>query len=151
MRDLHSNIGVVQAITPQVVNSGGGPVASGVLDLIGFNSAEFVVGFGSSGEPLTPMVKFDVTLEHADDDEANPGTVGVYANVDASDVLGAVPTDGVVLTVDSVEKSDRAYRVGYIGYRRFLRVTITPSAGNANGTPVSVQLVKGHPSIAPVP
>jgi hypothetical protein len=153
MRDLHNNIGVVQAIAPQVVSTGGGPVASGddVLDLAGFNAAELIMAFGTAGDTLSPTVKIDVRLEHADEDPASPGTAGPFADVEAGDVLGAIPVDGVVLTVDADAKAGRAHRVGYVGYRRFLRVTVAPSDGNTTGTPVAVMLVTGRPHTAPTP
>ena len=65
----------------------------------------------------------------------------------ASDVTGAgTVTAGVVATVvsDLVPTS-----FGYVGGKRFLRVTLTPT-GLTNGGPVGVLINKGHPRHAPV-
>lgn len=148
MRDLHNNVHAANAIAPQTVTTAGGAIVSGNLDLAGFLSAEFVVAIGASGDTLSSTDKLSVKLEHAPDDDGVPGT---YAAVTGTDVLGAVPdADGVLVTVDDPAEDDRAVRFGYVGSRRFLKVTVTPAGTHTNGTPVAVVLVKGHPLSAPV-
>jgi hypothetical protein len=52
------------------------------------------------------------------------------------------------LTIDGVSEDDEAYRVGYIGTKRYVRVVAI--AANAPGnTPLSVLAVLGHPDLAP--
>lgn len=150
MRDLHNNLAVVHAISAQVVNTGGGAVNSGDLDLRGFESAEFLVNFGANGgDTLNGTNKFTVTLEHSADDGA--GSPAGYAAVGANDVLGVTPdVSGVVLTVDDAAEDAASYRFGYIGGKRFVKLTITPNGTLANGNPVAANLVKGHPDYKPV-
>lgn len=149
MRDLRSNIAAVTAILPQPVTSAGGAVASGNLDLKGFESAEFVVSVGTSGDTLSGTVKLSVKLEHAPDDNGSPGA---YAPVAAANVLGATPdANGVVLVVDDPAEDAVTHRFGYVGSGRFLKLTVTPAGTHTNGTPVSAVLVKGDPLTAPVP
>lgn len=152
MRDLHNNLSAVTAILPQTVTTSGGAVASGddALDLAGFESAELIVAVGASGDTLSGSVKLTVTIEHADEDAGTPDTAGTYAAVATADLLGATSASGVVLTIDDPAEDAVTHRLGYIGGKRFLKVTVTPSAGNTNGTPVAVSLVKGHPASAPV-
>lgn len=148
MRDLHHSIGAVGAILPQTVTSAGGAVASADLDLLGFESAEFVASIGTSGDTLSSTVKLTIKVEHASDDNGSPG---LYTAVAADNVLGATPdASGNALVIDDPAEDATVYRLGYVGSARFLKLTVTPSAGNTNGTPISVVLVKGHPSRAPV-
>jgi hypothetical protein len=148
MRDLHHNIGTVTAILPQTITTAGGAVNSGNLDLLGFESAEFVVSVGTSGDTLSGTNKLSVKIEHAPDDDGSPGT---YAPVAAVNVLGATPdVNGVVLVVDDPAEDAVTHRFGYVGSGRFLKLTVTPAGTHTNGTPVSAVLVKGNPLKAPV-
>jgi hypothetical protein len=148
MQDLNSNVAPVHAIAAQSITQSGGALVSGNLDLAGFNAAQVVVHYGDIDEMgASPQgsAQIAIKLEHADDDGA--GAPGSYANVTSSDVTGVgTVTAGVVANVvsDLVPTS-----VGYVGGKRFLRVTLTPT-GLTNGGPVGVLVNKGHPRHAPV-
>jgi hypothetical protein len=151
MRDLHSNIALVQGIKAQTITTGGGAKNTGDVDLQGFNSAVIAVNFGSSGDTLAAGVKFDVKLEHADDNGA--GAAGTYAAVAAKDVNFASPVvtpdaSGNMILVDAPGEDNSVHKIGYVGNKRFIKCTVTPSSGNTNGTPVSVTIIKGNPAIA---
>ena len=125
MRDLHNNIAHVTAVAPQTI--AGSNLASGDIDLVGFTAAEVVAYLGDidelGGSPLG-AAKLEVKLEHADDD--GTGSPGAYANVGLADVLGPVAvTNGIVASTTG----DNAFlEVGYLGDKRFLRVTLVPTA-----------------------
>lgn len=143
MKDLHSNIKPVSVLNAIVVSATGN---SGDLDLQGFNSAEFLIDVGvDAGAGLDANNKLVFTLTHADDD--GTGSAGSYANVAAKDVLGVTPSSGVVLTVDALDEDDTLYRVGYIGDKRFVKLTWTETG--TVSVPMSVVLVKGHPNDGP--
>ena len=149
IRDLYSNMGLVQAIAAQTVTIGGGAVNSGDLDLRGFDSAMMSINVGASGDTLAAGVKFDIKMEHADDD--GTGSAGAYAAVAAKDVIGVTPDgSGNVILIDDPAEDSQMYGFSYIGHKRFVKITITPSAGNTNGTPFSIDLVKGHAHARPV-
>lgn len=137
MQDLHSNVLPVRAIAPQTITSSA--LVSGNLDLAGFNSAQVVADFGTTeGFSGSPSGSIAIKLEHADDD--GTGSPGTYANVALTDVVGpSSVTSGVVATVTS----ETVTRVGYVGDKRFLRVTFTPT-GLGNGGPCGALLLKGN-------
>ncbi len=146
MRDLHNNVLPVRAVQVQTIS--GSALASGDLDLQGFNAAEILVDFGDidemGGSPLGGA-QIAVKLEHADDD--GTGAAGAYGDVGVADVIGpASVTAGVVATLTD---DTALHRVGYVGGKRFVRVTLTPS-GLSNGGPVGCWLLKGRPLHAPV-
>jgi hypothetical protein len=47
------------------------------------------------------------------------------------------------------ESNTTNYAVGYVGSRRFVRVTLTPS-GLGSGGPVGIVLIQGHAHLTPV-
>lgn len=152
MNELHSNVGVVQGIKPQVVTSGGGAVNTGDVDLRGFGTAEILVDFGTShaSDTLSGTNKYTVAVTHAHESTDTPGSAGDYENVAAADILGATPSSGVCVTVDLDGEDEQVYNLGYIGGRRYLKVTVTPNGTLANGCPIAVTVVKGRPDLAPV-
>ena len=148
MHDLNSNLAPVQALVAQTINQSSGALVSGNVDLAGFNAAQVVVHYGTIDEMgASPQgaAQIAIKLEHAADDGS--GAPGTYANVTAADVTGVGGvTAGVVATVTS----DLApTTIGYVGDKRFIRATLTPT-GLTNGGPAGVIVNKGHPRHAPV-
>ena len=145
MRDLHNNIAHVTAVAPQTIS--GSNIVSGNIDLTGFNAAEVVAHLGDidelGGSPVG-AAKLEVKLEHADDD--GTGSPGAYANVDLADVIGPSSVTGGI--VASTTSDGNFLEVGYLGDKRFLRVTLVPT-GLTNGGPVTAWVTKGSPRHAP--
>lgn len=144
MRDMHNNIDVVHAIAAQTMSTAGGAKNSGNLDLRGFLAAELVVNCGGSGDTLDADNRYDLKVEHADDNGA--GAAGAYAACEAKDILGLTPdSSGVVLSLNSLDLDQQTHRFGYVGGKRFLKITLTPVGTLNNGMPVAVNLIKGRP------
>ncbi len=145
MRDLHNNLAVVRGIAPQTV--AGSPLNTGNIDLRGFNAAEIVVEFGDIDEMGASPVgaaKLDIKIEHADDDGS--GAPGAYADVTLADVIGPASVSAGVVASPTTDAAP--VEVGYIGDKRFIRVTLTPT-GLVNGGPIACMIVKGHARHAP--
>ena len=147
MRDLHNNVAPVQALPARTINQGTGALITGAVDLKGFAGAQVVVHYGDIDEMGASPVggaQIAVKLEHADDDGS--GSPGAFANVTAADVTGVA---GVAAGVVANATSDATpTSLGYVGDKRYLRVTLTPT-GLTNGGPVGVIVNKGHPRHAP--
>ncbi len=145
MRDLHNNIAAAVAVNPQTIS--GSNIVSGDIDLAGFNAAEVIAHLGDidelGGSPVG-AAKLEVKLEHADDD--GTGAPGAYANVALADVIGPSSVTGGV--VASTTGDNAALEAGYVGDKRFIRVTLVPT-GLTNGGPVSALVVKGAARHAP--
>lgn len=143
MKDLHSKIAPVSILHAVVVS---GTNNSGDIDLAGFNSCEFLIDAGvDAGTGLGASHNLVFTLTHADDNGS--GAAGSYANVAAADVLGVTPSSGVVLTIDSTDEDNTLYRVGYVGGKRFVKLTWTETG--TVSMPMSIILVKGDPLDGP--
>lgn len=109
MRDLYSNIGVVPALVPAVKSAAGeGPV----IDTHGFNRVAFAVTTGAI---------------------AGDGDFGV--KVQESDQSGSGFADAAADHVDSnapaTLTADGAFKLGYRGHKRFVRLALTKAGGTS--------------------
>jgi len=139
MKDLYNHLTLVQAVAP--VNVLDATVPSAVeVDLANFNSAVIEVSCGAKGAGDTGTIT--LTLTHADDD--GTGVAGSYANVATADMLGVTPSSGVILTLASGAVSAAAYKFGYVGGKRFIKLTLAEAGSNATGTIMSLSVIKGH-------
>lgn len=144
MRDIVSNIQLRRAISPQS-SANDTAVVSSIIDRQGFDSLGFLIAIGSIGDA---DATFTVLVEH-----------GSAANLaDAA----AVPDDQLVTqTVGTAPEAaagftfaadDQVRKIGYVGDRRYVRLTITPL--NNSGTPSAAFLaavaILGNPEHAPV-
>ena len=146
MRDLYSNIAVVSMLDP-IVSGNGTAAGALVADLIGFNSAVFVWHVGLEGSTLSGSNYWTMTMEHADDTGA--GVAGTYAAVAAKDVQGVTPATGVVATVNDPAEDNAIYKVGYLGGKRFVKITLAET-GTGPDLPQSLLVIKGDPADGPV-
>jgi len=125
MRDLVSNIGVAQAIAPAVKSAAADGLA---IDLKGFNRVAFVINTGA----IVSDGDFGVKVQESDDGSA-------FTDADASDVQGTVPA---TLAATS------AYKLGYIGSKRYARLGLTKAGGTSIA--LGAVAVLGDPAFAPV-
>lgn len=109
MRDLYSNIAALQALAPAVQTAA---VQGLAIDLKGAGRAAFVVNTGE----IAGAGVFGVTLQ-----ESDTGTGG-WANVATEEMDSNAPT---ALAASSV------YRLGYRGYKRFVRLSLTRASGTS--------------------
>jgi hypothetical protein len=133
MKDMHSNITVLHAITPQAVGTTGASNGklSGILDRKGYESVEFVFSSGASAtvaDTITPVI-----LEAA-------ATGDSFTSVADGDLIGSE----TALTLTAAKSG----RVGYRGSKRYLKIRLY-GVGTATAI-VSAVAVAGHPHQAPV-
>jgi hypothetical protein len=134
MKDLYNHIEFVQAIKPVLVSDNTVPAAA-TVDLAGFNSAVIELSVGlKSADTGTITLK----AEHSD--------ATSFANVAAADIQGVTPAEGVIYTIDadSDDSTSRIVKFGYVGGKRYLKLTIAEVGANANGVILGVTVVKGH-------
>lgn len=127
MIDLHSKLGVVQALAPAVVAA---TATGNPIDLRGFSSALAVITTGA----VVGDGDFTVKLQ-----ESDTTTSGDFTDVAASNLLGSFPA--------SLEATS-TYKVGYKGSKRYIRTVTTKNSGTSIAAAIAV--VRGHASDAPV-
>lgn len=134
MKDLASNIDVKRVISPVSVADNTAQVGQ-IIDRRGFDSVTFLIATGSVADADTT---FTVLLEESDDS----GMSGGNAVADA-DLIGTEALAGFQFDDDN-----ECRKLGYVGSKRYLRLTITP-ANNASAALLAAVAVLGHPSLAP--
>jgi hypothetical protein len=126
MRDLVSNIGIVQSIAPQVLTA---TATSPGIDLLGCNRNAIVINTGA----IVAAGVFAPKLQESDDN-------ATFTDVAATDLLGAFPA---ALAANS------AYKVGYKGFKRYVRPVLTLVSGTSIAA--SALIIKGDVAQRPVP
>lgn len=137
MRDLSSEINPRPVIAPQVATDNT-PMVGTAIDRQGFDSLTFVMQSGTiadSDATVTPLV------EHADDD--GTGVAGAYTAVPDDQLVGTEALAGFVAADDN-----KCRKIGYVGDKRFVRLTATPAANSGN-LPFAAVAILGHASIRP--
>lgn len=140
MKDSYSHLVPIQSVVPVKVLDATVPTPI-EIDLAGFNSALIVISCGAKAAGDTGTI--DVALTHAPDD--GTGVAGAYADVVLADVLGPTTvTTGIIKNLAGGAVAAAVYKVGYIGGKRFIKITVTESGSNATGTMMSIEVIKGH-------
>ncbi len=125
-RDLYSNFAAVQA----VASGSKSDAADGAsVDLQGFYSALFVVNTGT----VTGAGDFTFKLQESDEEATG------FADAAADDVIGEAP---------ATMAATSAYKLGYRGSKRYLRLAITKAGGTS--IQVGAVAILGHANHAPV-
>lgn len=135
MRDFAHNVQVKRVISPVSVADDTAQVGQ-IIDRLGFDSLTYVIATGSIGDA---DATFAVLLEESD--VAN--MAGANA-VDDADMIGTEAAAGFQFDDDNEVR-----KLGYVGNKRFTRLTITPT-GNGSAALLSAVAVLGHPQYAPV-
>lgn len=139
-RDLVNNLAVSQGITPQVVTGTNTTVNGDTIDLVTAIAAMLTVNMGVSGDVLAPALRADFRLEESDDG----ASWSQCADADLLPVEGAVVVSGktgVFASVEDAADDDAAYKVGYRGNKRYVRVQTDLVGAHAAGFALSALAV----------
>jgi hypothetical protein len=135
MRDLVNNLTVRRAISPVSVSDNTAQVSQ-IIDKLGYGSLMFAIAIGSVADA---DATFAVLVE--DGDQANLSDAAAVAD---SELYGTEALAGFQFDDDNELR-----KIGYVGHKRYVRLTITPSA-NASAALLSALAILGHPRTAPV-
>lgn len=135
MRDLHNNIAVRKVISP-ISQAGNTAMVGSIIDRQGFGAVEFAITLGTI---TTAGTTYTALLEEGDASNLS----GSNAVADA-DLLG---TEALASFVDSEINTTK--KLGYIGTKRYVRLTMTP-AGNTGASTMAAIAILGNPTQSPV-
>jgi hypothetical protein len=141
MRDMCNNLQVKRVLSPVSVADNTAAVGE-IIDRLGYESLTYIIATGSIADA---DATFAVLLEESDASDMT----GAAAVADAdmiSQTAGTAPETAAAFQYDD---DNQVRKVGYIGAKRYTRLTITPSA-NASAALLSAVAVLGHPHSAPV-
>lgn len=136
-REIHNILHFVPLFEPKAATTDNTPWVSAIIDTAGYNAAEFVIDTGT----LTDAdATFAVTVEHGD--AANLSDTAAPA---ASQLVGTLALASFDFSTDV-----KVRKIGYIGTKRYVRVTVTP-ANNTGNVFLGGVAVLGIPGTGPTP
>lgn len=134
MRDLHNNIKCGTAFAPKAAVTDNTAQVSAIVDTAGFGSTELV---GILGTNADADMTYTVLVE-----DGNAANLSDAAAVDDAYLLG-VEAMSLDYTSDG-----KCFKIGYVGPKRYLRVTITP-VNNTGNVFLAGAWVQSHPRKSP--
>ncbi len=134
MKDLMNKIHALRVISPVSVADNTAQVGQ-IIDKKGFHSLTYVIATGSIADA---DATFTVLLE-----EGAAADMSDAAAVADADLLGTE-----VLAAFQFDDDNETRKLGYIGAKRYTRLTITP-VNNASAAVISAVAVLGHAEISP--
>lgn len=135
MRDIHNNINPVKPAVITITNANT-PIVSGIVDTQGYDGLEFIIATGTLSDADATFV---VLVE--EDSAVGMGTATAVADID---LLGTELLAGFTFALDI-----GCRKIGYIGSKRYVRCTVTPSANDTGSAPIAIVPVLGWPMAAP--
>jgi hypothetical protein len=119
MRDLLNRINILPAINPAAATTDNTAFVSAIIDRKGFESLCWAILCGSLADA---DATFAVTM-----DEGDVANLSDAAAVAAGDMVGTLALASFTFAADN-----KTFKVGYAGNKRYVRLTITPSANTGN-------------------
>ncbi len=154
MFSMGNDIKAVSALVPAIRGASAADFTGADVNRAGFDALSYVINFGAEADTLSGSVKFDIILEHADDNGS--GAPGTYAAVAATDIVipnwatnMAFAAGGIVMTVDAAVESPAVGFVDYVGGKQWSRLKID-ATGTTTGQPISAEALLMKPNLAPV-
>lgn len=137
MRDLANNLAIRPVIAPAVnTDIGTTPLVGTVIDRLGFESLCYAIVTGTLSDA---DATYTVLLEESDASGSG------FAAVADSDLIGTEATAGFTFADDGETR-----KLGYIGDKRYTRLTITPAGANSGNSPIAAVAILGNAVERPV-
>jgi len=136
IRDLMNNVHPVPLIAPVAARTDNTAIVSAIIDTQGYESCTLLLVTGTNTDA---NATFAVLVEDGDDS----GLSDKAAVADAQ-LLGTEALAGFTFA-DDVE----CRKIGYVGNKRYVRMTVTPSGNDSGNIFLAGIAVLGHPALAP--
>ena len=119
MRDLANHLTFKRAISPQAARTDNTAIVSQIIDLSGYDTMCFAINIGANTDA---NATFTTLVEHGD--EANLSDAAAVADSQLTGTEAGASFD--------FSDDNETRKIGYVGPKRYVRLTITP-AGNDSG------------------
>lgn len=138
MRDLMNKLDLKRGLSPVAAGTDNTAYVSEIVDLKGAGSAVFAILIGANTDA---DATFTVLVEH--DDAAGFGTkVAVPdAEMNGTEALAGFDYDD----------DNQVRKIGYVGNKRYVRVTITPASNDSGNIFIAGLWILGDLAIQPPP
>ena len=137
-KDLHNNLHFVPLITPVAARTDNTAIVSAIIDTAGYESVELALVTGANTDT---NATFAVLVEDGDNS-------GLSDNAAVADtfLLGTEAGAGFTFADDG-----ECRKIGYVGGKRYVRMTVTPSGNDSGNIFLAGVAVLGNPRSAPTP
>ena len=135
-RDEMNNIHPLVAILPQVQTNSDTAIVSAIIDTLGYDSLTFAI---VTGAVTDADVTVAITMDHGD-----VANLSDAAAVPAANLVGTLALAGFGFADDSESR-----KVGYVGPKRYVRLTATPTGNGAGALPIAAVAILANPSQGP--
>lgn len=130
MRDLANHLEVRRAISPAAATTDNTPYVSQIIDLAGFSRLVFAILLGSLADADATFV---VLVEHGDAANLSDAVAVPDANL-----TGTEASAGFTFADDN-----KVRKIGYVGSKRYVRLTITPANNTGNVFLSAIAILSG--------
>jgi len=135
-REIHNTLHVVPLIAPVAARTDNTAVVSAIIDTAGYNACELVIVTGTNTDT---NATFAVTVDEGDASDLTGSNA-----VAASQLVGTTALASFTFA-DDVE----CRKIGYIGTKRYVRLTVTPTGNDSGNIFLSGVAVLGYSSTKP--
>lgn len=126
-RDLHNTLSYLRGVSPQV-GTDNTAFVSQIIDMADYLGLEFVIATGTLADA---DATFAVTM-----DESDASDLSGSNSVAAADMVPTPNNNNANSALSQASfifsDDDAIKRIGYIGTKRYVRLTVTPSANTGN-------------------
>ncbi len=136
MRDQANELKIIPVISPAAnSNLGTTPLVGTVVDRANFDALTFVIQTGTLSDANATYV---VSV-----DDGPTSAVADGAVADAY-LVGTEALAGFTFAED-----DYCFKIGYVGVKRYVRLTVTPTGADSGNSPISALAILGLPRTEP--
>jgi len=136
-KDLHNNLHFVPLIAPVAARTDNTAIVSAIIDTLGYESVEFALVTGTNTDT---NATFAVTV-----DEGDASNLSDAVAVSTGPKLLGTLAEGGFTFADDVE----CRKLGYVGNKRYVRLTLTPSGNDSGNIFIAGVAVLGNPRSHP--
>lgn len=137
-KDLHNRLHFVPLIVPVAARTDNTPIVSAIIDTQGYESVEFALVTGTNTDT---NATFAVTVDEGDNSALSDAVA-----VTNSKLIGTLAEGSFTFADDN-----ECRKLGYIGSKRYVRLTVTPSGNDSGNIFIAGVAVLGNSRTKPTP
>lgn len=118
MRDIANNLDLKRGLSPVAAGTDNTAYVSQILDCQGLDGAMFAILIGANTDA---DATFAVLMEESDAADLSGGTAVADTDLNGTEALAGFQFDD----------DNECRKIGYVGAKRYIRVTVTPSGNNS--------------------
>lgn len=137
MRDLANHLHLKRAISPAAAVTDNTPIVGQIIDRFGYEKMMFAILIGAIADA---DATFAVLVEHGDAANLSDAAAAPDAQLTGSEALAGF----------NFGDDDETRKIGYVGPKRYVRLSVTPS-GNAGNAFVAAVAILASGRYGPTP